>query len=178
MGKARPYVLGWKGILITIALALFFIFGITTGFLNYAYRIELQKMVDKGEIAEAEIVALIYSPFSSDSAYRLQYIYVDENSGITYKGYCGRGDYKTEESDKNRIGEKVEIYIGGYGKLLKKPLCRAVCFGTDLEVEKALIAPCIFIFLFCVYLVLFILFMLGSYGILPEYRDKKTDDGK
>lgn len=178
MASKRIYIMGWKGIIISILVNLAFVLGAAVGFLNYIKCLELQRAVDKGVIVQAEIVRLDHRssfPRGSGSIYFLTYSYTDEETGIVYEGTCGSGGFDTEEEARTRIGEKVEIYIGGQGEISKQPLCWAVSYGADVEAEKALIAPCIFCSLIGLYFILLTLYISACYGKLPMFRKKKEE---
>lgn len=178
MAKKRIYIMGWKGIIISVVVNLAFVVGLTVGILNYIKCLELQRAVDKGVIVQAEIVRLDHRssfPNGSGSIYFIIYSYTDAETGIVYEGNCGSGDYSTEADARKRIGEKVDIYIGGIGEISKQPLCWAVSYGADVEADKALIAPCIFGSLIVLYFVLLTLYILLLYDKLPHLRGRKKE---
>lgn len=176
-GNDKLMPISIKGIIILVVVNLIFIFGATICFLNYFDNIELQKAVDRGIIVEAEIAYIDYTANSKGAGYTYNLIcrYTDEN-GIVYEGACASGTSANNEQelkDKERIGEKVDVYLGhvtSYGK--RK--CWPVSYGKDVKAWTTLIGACIFLSLIFILLVLLIIYLLFFYGKLPLKKKEKN----
>lgn len=177
MAKSQKlHALSWKGIILSIIVVAVFGFIGVKSTLDYIYCKELQAAINKGVIVEAEIVALVHTSgvrHGGGSIYNIEYRYIDED-GVVYESYCGRGNYETEEEARKLIGEKVEIYIGGVGSF-SRPLCRAVSFGTKVDVSQYIIVMSVFYSAILVYIGLVILYCLFFYDKLPISKKRKTD---
>ncbi len=166
----KLHALSWKGVILSIiVLAVFGVIG-AKATIDYIYCKELQATIDKNIIVEAEIVALKYKSSGGNhghgSIYFIMYHYTGED-GIIYEGFCGSGNYETEEDDRKLIGEKVAIYIGGLSKVGAKPLSRAVCYGTKVEVSTEIILMGVFYSAIVLYVVAVIIYCLFFYNKLP-----------
>jgi hypothetical protein len=166
----KYHALGWKVIMLSIVLNLIFAFGAAVMIAGYFRDIEVQRAVDKSVIVEAEIVAVVHQTNlkGGGSTHSLLYRYID-GDGIIYEGYCAHGDYRTLENDEARIGEKVEIYIGGIG-VAGTGVSWPVSKGEEVNAYDNLIYAAIFIFLMVVYIVLLIICLLRYYDKLPKRR--------
>ncbi len=174
----RLHAFSWLGVILSvIVLAVFGFIGVKST-LDYNYCKELQTAIDKGIIVEAEIVALKYKSSGGNhghgSIYYIMYRYTDED-GIIYESYCGSGNYETEAEDRKRIGEKVEIYIGGLSEVGAQPLSRAVCYGTEVDVGTEIILMSVFYSAIVLYIIAVILYCLFFYDKLP-FQKKKSDN--
>lgn len=173
----RLHAFSWLGIVLSLVVIAVFGFIGAKGTLEYIHCKELQAAIDKNIIVEAEIVALKYKSSGGNhghgSIYYIMYRYTDEE-GIIYESYCGSGNYKTEAEDRKRIGEKVNVYIGGLSAT-GRPLSRAVCYGTEVDVGTEIILMSVFYSAFILYIVAVILYCLFFYNILP-IRKKKPDN--
>ena len=104
------------------------------------------------------------------------YRYTDDD-GIVYEGSCGSasGSYLEEEEARRKlIGQKVEIYIGGLSKVGAQPLCRAVSYGTEVDVSSEIIVMSVFYSAILIYIVLVIIYCLIFYDKLPKLKKNKT----
>ncbi len=170
----RLHAFSWLGVILSIiALSVFGFIGAKST-LDYNYCKELQTAIDKGIIVEAEIVALVHTSGgkNSGSIYNIMYRYTDQD-GIVYESYCGRGNYETEAEDRKRIGEKVNVYIGGLSAT-GRPLSRAVCYGTEVDVSLYIIVMSVFYSAIVLYIFAVILYCLFFYNKLP-FQKKKFD---
>ncbi len=176
MEKFKDFLaFSWKGIIVSVMLLALFCLGGSLGVLRYLTDTELQQAIEKRIIVEAQIVRLSYTssmPHGRGSTYTIIYSYTDDDTGIVYEGGCGRGDYRTEERDKQRIGEKVEIYIGGLSKA-GLPLSSPVSYGTEVSMTDAIVVMSVFFSLIFIYIVLIVLYVLYFFGKLPEMRRKR-----
>lgn len=170
----RLPALSWKGIILSIIVIATFGFIAIKSTLDYVYCKELQTAINKGIVVEAEIVALDYRSGGHGSIYHIMYRYTDED-GIVYESYCGSGNYLTEEEARKRIGEKVEIYIGGLSKVGAQPLSRAVCYGTKVDVRDDVIVMSVFYAAILIYIVLVIIYCLFFYDKLPKLKKRKSE---
>ena len=165
--------LSWKGIILSIVVIAVFGFIAIKATFDYIYCKELQTAVNKGIVVEAEIVYLRHhSNGKNGSTYRVMYRYIDDE-GIVYVGSCGSGDYRNEEEARKLIGQKVEIYIGGLSKVGARPLCWAVCYGTEVGVIDDIIVMSVFYSAIVVYIVLLIVYFLYFYDKLPKLHKKQ-----
>lgn len=174
----KLHALSWKGVILSIIVLAVFGFIGAKATIDYIYCKELQAAIDKGIIVEAEIVALKYKSSGGNhghgSIYYIMYRYTDEE-GIIYESYCGSGNYETEAEDRKRIGEKVEIYIGGLSNLASQPLSRAVCYGTEVNVGTEIILMSVFYSADVLYIIAVIIYCLFFYNKLP-FQKKKPDN--
>lgn len=172
--KCSP--LGIKATIVLVVLNIVFLFGAALLFIDYSRCLKIQKAVDNGVIVEAEIVYLDRTAHISQGnmqgySYTVVCRYVDEN-GIIYECSCGSGtsaDYEQEKIDEQRIGEKVEIYIG---EVLydNKGACWAVSNGADVKAWTQLVFGLLFVFLIFVTFVLLALYLLYFYDKIPFKR--------
>ena len=162
-----------KGSILFTIVNLIFIFVATLMFVSYSDCLKTQKAIDGGITAEAEIVYL-QKRHLSRGAYDLICRYVDEY-GIIYECACESGtyaDYTQKMLDEQRIGEKVEIYIGevSHGN---KGVCWAVSYGKDVNANTQLAWGIVCICLIFVMFVLLSLYLLLFYDKLPFIKRKK-----
>lgn len=168
----RVSPLSVKGSILFTLVNLIFIFVATLMFVGYSDCLKIQKAIDNGVTAEAEIVYLDGRGLSRGT-YRLICRYVDEN-GIIYECACGRGSYYNHEQtalDEQRIGEKVEIYIGEI-RHDNKGVCWAVSYGKDVNANTQLAWGIVCVCLIFVMFVLLSLYLLFFYDILPFIKRK------
>ncbi len=169
----RILPLSIKGIILFAIVNLIFIFVATLMFVSYSDCLKIQKAIDNGVTAEAEIV-YIQKRDLSRGTYDLICRYIDEN-GIIYECSCGRGNYYNYEQtalDEQRIGEKVEIYIGEI-RHGNKGVCWAVSYGKDVNANTQLAWGIVCICLIFVMFVLLLLYLLCFYDKLPFIKRKK-----
>ena len=168
--------LSWKGVILSIIVIAVFGFIAIKSTFEYIYCKELQTAINKGIVVEADIVYLRHNVSGlNGSTYRIMYRYVDDD-GIVYEGSCGSGDYRDEEEARKRIGQKVEIYIGGLSKVGARPLCWAVCYGSEVSVRDEIIVMSVFYSAIIIYIALVILYCLIFYDKLPKLKNKKIRD--
>ena len=163
------------GIILFTIVNLIFIFIATLMFVSYSDCLKIQKAIDGGVTAEAEIVYLQKHSLSRGT-YSLICRYVDEN-GIIYECACGTGDYYdyTQTAvDEQRIGEKVEIYIGEV-RHGNKGVCWAVSYGKDVNAKTQLAWGIVFVCLIFVMFVLLSLYLLCFYDKFPFTKRKKSE---
>lgn len=171
----RVSPLGIRGSILFTIVNLIFIFGAVVTFSGYSDCLKVQKAIDGGVTAEAEIVSLHHRELSN-GLYNIICRYVDEN-GIIYECTCGSGtyaDYAQQKLDEQRIGEKVEIYIGEvlHGN---KGACWAVSYGKDANARAPLAGGIVFVCLIFVSFALLTLYLLIFYDKIPfKKRSKKT----
>lgn len=181
MAKSKKlHALSLKGIILSIIVLTVFGFIGVKATLDYIYNKELQSAINKGIVVEAEIVALVHSsamPQGHGSTYKIMYRYTDKD-GLVYEGYCGSGYYRTEEEDRKRIGEKVEIYIGGLSEVGAQPLCRAVSYGTEVDVITDIILMSVFYSAILIYITLIVIYCLIFYDKLPKLRKSKSNSSE
>ena len=176
--KCAP--LGVVEIIIFVGLSLVFIFGAALLFVDYDRCLKIQKAIDNGVIVEAEIAYLdTTSSISQKSirghSYNIMCRYVDEN-GIVYECVCGHGtsaDKEQEEKDEQRIGEKVQIYIG---EVLydNKGVCWAVSNGTDVKAWTQLVYGLVFVFLVFFMFLILTLYLLYFYDKIT-FKKKRSN---
>ena len=163
------------GIILFTIVNLILIFIAALMFVSYSDCLKTQKAIDGDVTAEAEIVYLQKLQLSR-GAYDLICRYVDEN-GIIFECACGSGsyyDYEQTALDKQRIGEKVEIYIGEvrYGN---KGVCWAVSYGKDVNAKTQLAWGIVCVCLIFVMFVLLSLYLLCFYDKFPFTKRKKSE---
>lgn len=172
----KLHAFSWLGVILSIIVLAIFGFIGAKATLDYIYCKELQTVIDKNIIVEAEIFDLVYRSSTGGhgggSTYKIMYRYIDEN-GIKYENSCGRGNSETEAEDLKRIGEKIEIYIGLSES--GQPLCRAVSDGTKVDLTKDIIVMSVFYSAIVLYIIAVILYCLFFYNKLPV-RKKKFDN--
>ena len=171
----RVSPLSVKGSILFTLVNLIFIFVATLMFVGYSDCLKIQKAIDNGVTAEAEIVYLDGRGLSRGT-YRLICRYVDEN-GIIYECACGRGSYYNHEQtalDEQRIGEKVEIYIGEI-RHGNKGVCWAVSYGKDVNANTQLAWGIVCVCLIFVMFVLLSLYLLCFYDKFPFTKRKKSE---
>lgn len=166
--------LGIKAVIILTIVGLAFIIGLVISFNAYAENLKIQEAVGNGIIVEAEITHL---HTYRKANYSIMCRYVDEN-GVVYECDCGRGslkNYEQYEQDKQRIGEKVEIYKGSVYR--GKGVCRAVSYGKDVKAWGALAFGIIFASLLGILFLLLTLYLLYFYDKFPfkKKKDIETD---
>ena len=169
----RILPLSVTGIILFTVVNLILIFIATLMFVSYSDCLKIQKAIDGGITAEAEIVYL-QKRHLSRGAYDLICRYIDEN-GIIYECSCGRGSYNNYEQtalDEQRIGEKVEIYIGEI-RHGNKGVCWAVSYGKDVNANTQLAWGIVCVCLIFVMFVLLSLYLLLFYDKLPFIKRKK-----
>lgn len=162
-----------KGSILFAIVNLIFIFVATIMFESYSDCLKIQKAIDGGVTAEAEIVYLQQQQLSR-GIYNLICRYVDEN-GIIYECACESGidtDYTQKMLDEQRIGEKVEIYIGEV-RHGDKEVCWAVSYGKDVNAKTPLALGIVFICLIFVMFVLLSLYLLCFYDKFPFIKRSK-----
>lgn len=163
-----------KAIIIFIILSLAFITGTIISFNAYAENLKIQEAVDNGIIVEAEIT---YLHTYRRGNYSVMCRYVDEN-GIVFECDCGRGSQANHEQyakDKERVGEKVEIYKGDIYR--GKGVCQAVSYGKDVKARNSLVYGVIFVSLSVISILLLALYLLWFYGKFP-FKSKKNIEGE
>lgn len=156
-----------KGLILFIVVNLIFIFIATLMFVSYSDCLKTQKAIDGGVTVEAEIVYLQKRRLSR-GIYDLICRYVDKN-GILYECACGSGtyaDYTQKMLDEQRIGEKVEIYIGEV-RHGNKGVCWAVSYGKEVNAKTQLAWGIVCVCLIFVMFVLLTLYLLFFYDKLP-----------
>ena len=167
--------LGIKGSILFTIVNLIFIFVATLMFISYSDCLKIQKAINRGVTAEAEIV-YIQKRNLSRGAYDLICRYIDEN-GISYECACGSGsyyDYTQTALDEQRIGEKVEIYIGEI-RHGNQGICWAVSYGKDVNAKTQLAWGIVFVCLIFVMFVLLSLYLLCFYDKFPFTKRKKSE---
>lgn len=165
------------GILFTI-VNLIFIFVATIMFVSYSDCLKIQKAIDGGVTAEAEIVYLQHRKLSR-GIYNLICRYVDED-GIIYECACGSGTYADNTQtmlDEQRIGEKVEIYIGEV-RHGNKGVCWAVSYGQNANAKTQLAWGIVFVCLIFVMFVLLTLYLLFFYDKISCKKRNKTEQSQ
>ena len=163
------------GIILFTIVNLIFIFVATLMFVSYSDCLITQKAIDGGVTAEAEIVYLQKRQLSRGT-YNLICRYVDGN-GIIYECACGSGtyaDYKQKMLDEQRIGEKVEIYIGEV-RHGNKGVCWAVSYGKDVNAKTQLALGIACVCLIFVMFVLLSIYLLFFYDKLPFTKRSKSE---
>lgn len=156
-----------KGSILFTIVNLIFIMVATIMFVSYSDCLEIQKAIDGGVTAEAEIVYLQQRKLSR-GIYDLICRYVDKN-GIIYECACGSGtysDYTQKMLDEQRVGEKVEIYIGEI-KHGNNGACWPVSYGKDVNAKTQLALGILFTCLIFFMFVLLLLYLLFFYDKLP-----------
>ncbi|MCM1305795.1 MAG: hypothetical protein NC037_02430 [Bacteroides sp.] len=168
--KVSP--LGIKAIIILTVVSAVFIIGTAISFNAYAENLKIQEAVDNGIIVEAEIT---YLHTYRKSNYSIMCRYVDEN-GIVYECDCARGslkNYEQYEKDKQRIGEKVEIYKGNVYR--GKGVCWAVSYGKDVKAWDALAFGIVFASLLGILFLLLTLYLLYFYVPFKNKNKKNVE---